>query len=167
MGWVWEIERVRQQTYSLGDWWKIGPLSNRFHSSLTSFKTKKQTNPNMKNHSKLQQLHHHHHIIIKLCLWKHKKQNIKDDNKVFPKKLGTEELNLFVYKIYKDMYILNSYSSTQSGLLHCPAVKLEGEKKQVLLSLLPKWRIPQWRIYTSSLYFKRTIVRKKGYLLGH
>lgn len=62
---------------------------------------------------------------------------IKDGNKVFPKKLDIEELNLLVYKVYKELYILNSFSSTQSGLLHCPTVKLGG-KKQVLPSLLPK-----------------------------
>lgn len=124
MGWVWETETVRQQIYSLGDWGKIGPLSNMFHSSLTSFKTNKQTQT-----WKTTPIRNNPTTTItqsSSCIYENKQTKIKDGNKVFPKKLDIKELNPFVYK---ELYILNSYNSTQSGLLHCPAVKLEGGKK--------------------------------------
>lgn len=94
-----------------------------FHSSLTSFKTNKQktqtwkTTPIPKNPTTTI-------TQSSCCIYENIQTKIKDGNKVFPKKLDIEELNLFVYKVYKELYILNPYSSTQSGLLHCPAVKL-------------------------------------------
>lgn len=70
----------------------------------------------MKSHSNPQQPHHYHHRIIKFCLYENTQTKTKDGNKVFPKKLDIDELNLFVYKVYKELYIFSSYSYTQSGL---------------------------------------------------
>lgn len=131
-----------------------------FHSGLTSFKTNKITEP-----WKTTPIPNNPTTTItqsSSCIYENIQTKIKDGNKVFHKKLDIEELNQFAHK---ELYILNSYSCTQSGLLHCPVVKVEEQKKKKASITFTSTQItPQWRIYILSLYFKWTTVRKKSYL---
>lgn len=146
MGWVWETETVRQQNYLLGDWWKIGPLSNMLHSSLTPFQTNKP------KHEKPLQF-----PITppsSSCINENIQTKIKDGNKAFPKKLDAEEVILFVCK---ELHIWNSYSSIQSGLLQAwfPVARKSSwrwRKNQVLLSLLPKLLLNEEFIFYISIW---------------
>lgn len=149
IGWAWEIERLRQQIHSLEDWQKIGPLSSKFHWSLTSFSKKKthkqknphtteKTTPNPSNPT-------HHHTISKLYLWKGRNKTNKQTkksqggNKMFPIGLVTEELNLFVSK---ELYILKSLliQFYKDWAVTKPSSQVEEKKIKIrsCFSFLPK-----------------------------